>query len=68
MWHYRPLTAQPTRSPHVNRVDFVRIAADEWTVAGRLGCVMLCEELNDVHVELELLLSHNGSKTPVVSS
>ena len=52
----------------VNRVGFVRIAADEWTVAGRVDCGMLCEELNDVHVELELLLSHNGSKTTVVSS
>ena len=31
-------------------------------VAGRVDCGMLCEELNDVHVELELLLSHNGSK------
>ena len=51
----------------VNRVGFVRIAADEWTVAGRVDCGMLCEELN-VHVELGLLLSHNGSKTTVVSS
>ncbi len=52
----------------VNRVGFVRIAAEEWTVVGRVYCGMLCEELNDVHVELELLLSHNGSKTTVVSS
>ncbi len=64
----RPSTVLPTRSLHVNRVGFVRIAADEWTVAGRVDCGMPCEELNDVHVELGLLLSHNGSKTTVVSS
>ncbi len=32
-------------------------------MAGRLDCYALCEEvLRDVHVELELLLSHSGSK------
>ena len=63
VWQDRPSTTQPTRNPHVNRVGLVRIAVDEWTVAGRVDCGMLCEELNDVHVELELHLSHNGSKT-----
>ncbi len=33
---FRLLTAQPTQSPHVNRVGLVRIAVDEWTVAGRV--------------------------------
>jgi len=43
----------------------VRTAVDEWTVAGRVDCGMLCRVKNvlrDVHVELEVLLSHNGSK------
>ena len=42
-------------------------------MAGRVDCGMLCRVKSvprDVHVELELLLilSHNGSKTTVVSS
>ena len=45
----------------------VRIAVDEWAVAGRVDCGMLCRVksvLRDVHVELEILSSHNhnGSK------
>ncbi len=62
VWQDRPSTTQPTWTPHVNRVGLVRIAVDEWTMAGRADCVMPCEEINDVHDELELLLSHNGSK------
>ncbi len=38
---------------------------NEWTVAGHVDCGMLCHVksvLKDVHVELEVFLSHNGSK------
>ena len=38
----RPSTDQPTRSLHVNRVCLVQIAVDEWTVAGRVDCGILC--------------------------
>ncbi len=62
----RPSTDQPTRSLHVNRVCLVRIAVDEWTVAGRVDCGMLCRVKSalreDIHVELELFLSHSGNK------
>lgn len=58
-----PSTARTTRSLHVNRLCLVQIAVDEWTVAGRVDCVMPCvvkSVLRDVNVEL--LLSHNGSR------
>ena len=54
-------SAQTTRSPHANRAWSKPV--DEWAVASLVDCGMHVKSvLENLHVGLELLLSHNRSR------